>query len=149
MTPRLMNVELASHLSREPSSEETRHLLSEEHHQRFYPEDISREMLGCDWSVWTIPGLWLAEAGDECRRRFVTGHRSSFTPILDTTRVRFPLHKPSLSLSTLTIPLLQKCRAASFRFMNHFSMKMIELQTRGIQFELKDYRTHFILHPTI
>ena len=68
---------------------------------------------------------------------------------LGHSRVRFPLHKPSLSLSTLTIPLLQKCRAASFRFMNHFSMKMIELQTRGIQFELKDYRTHFILHPTI
>ena len=71
------------------------------------------------------------------------------SPVIIYTDLLSPLHSPTLSLSTLTIPLLQKCRAASFRFMNHFSMKMIELQTRGIQFELKDYRTHFILHPTI
>ena len=151
MTPRLMNTGLASHLilagntlKKKPDT-----CSLEEHHQRFYPRDTYYRANAGLWLVsLNHPWPLIGQEKDGWWRRFLTGHRSSFTPILDT-RVRFPLHKPSLSLSTLTIPLLQKCRPASFRFMNHFSMKMIELQTRGIQFELKDYRTHFILQSTI
>ena len=51
--------------------------------------------------------------------RLLTGHRSSFTPILDTRESAFRFTNLSLSLSTLTIPLLQKCRAA-FSFYESF-----------------------------
>ena len=112
----LMNVELASHLSRDLLSKkpDTCSLRSEEHHQRFYPGDISRETLSSDWSVWTIPGLWLVKRMEIVNRSPVIIYTH-----LRHSRVRFPLHKPSLSLSTLTIPLLQKCRAA-FSFYESF-----------------------------
>ena len=146
MTPRLMNTGLASHLilagntlKKKPDT-----CSLEEHHQRFYPRDTYYRANATLWLV-SLNHPWPLIGQEE--DGWSTGHRSSFTPILDTRESEFSAPQTQSVIIHFNNPASSKMQASIVSFYESFFNE--NDRASNTRNSVWTQRLQNALHPTI